>query len=93
MNWLHILNEIFAEINVEINQVSSAKDMPYLNSDSDKEYDQDEEENIDEFNSEQLSDTELQAAQFSNTAAIKETAAAPYKKRKLLRYSSKHYPI
>ena len=64
-NWFHILNEIFAENNVELNLVSSAKDTPYLNSDSDEEFDQEEEENIDE----ELSDTELQAAQSSNTTA------------------------
>ena len=56
-NWFHILNEIFAENNVELNLVSSAKETPHLNSDSDEEFDQ-EEENIDELNPEQLSDTE-----------------------------------
>ena len=61
-NWFHILNEIFAENNVEFNLVSSAKDTSYLNSDSDEEFDQEEEENIHELNSEQLSYTEVQAA-------------------------------
>ena len=53
--------------------------------DSDEEFDQKEEENIDELNSEQLSDTELQAAQSSNTTAIKKAVAAPPKKRKVVR--------
>ena len=83
--WFHIANEIFAENNVELSLVSSAKDKSYLNSDSDKEFDQEEEENIDELNSEQLSDTELQPAQSSNTTAIKKTVAAPHKKRNVVR--------
>ena len=66
----HILDEIFAEINVKLNLVSSAKDTPYLNSDSDEDFDQEEEGNIDELNSEQLRHTELHAAQSSNTTAI-----------------------
>ena len=45
--------------------------MSYFNSVSDEEFDQEEEENIDELISEQLSDTELQAAPSSNTTAIK----------------------
>ena len=61
-SWFHILNEIFAENNVEFNLVSSAKDTSYLNSDPDEEFDQEEEENIDELNSEQLSYTEVQVA-------------------------------
>ena len=32
-NWVHILDEIFAEYNVELNLVSSAKDTSYLNND------------------------------------------------------------
>ena len=83
--WFHIANEIFAENNVELSLVSSAKDKSYLNSDSDEEFDQEEEENIDELNSEQLSDTELQAAQSSNTTAIKKTVAAPHIKRNVVR--------
>ena len=84
-NWVHILDEIFAEYNVELNLVSSAKDTSYLNSDWDEEFDQEEEENIDELNSDQLSDTELQAAQSSNTIAVKKTVTAPHKKRKVVR--------
>ena len=83
--WFYIANEIFAENNVELSLVSSAKDKSYLNSDSDEEFDQEEEGNIDELNSEQLSDTELQAAQSSNTTAIKKTVAAPHKKRNVVR--------
>ena len=83
-NGFHILDEIFAEINVELNLVSSAKDTSYLNSDSDEDFDQEEEGNIDELNSEQLSDTELHAAQSSNTTAIKKTVAVPHKKRKVV---------
>ena len=37
-NRIHILDEIFAEINVELNLVSSAKDTSYLNSDSDEDF-------------------------------------------------------
>ena len=83
--WFHIANEIFAENNVELSLVSSAKDKSYLNSDSDEEFDQEEEGNIDELNSEQLSDTELQAAQSSNTTAIKKAVAAPLKKGNVVR--------
>ena len=92
-NWFHILNEIFAENNVELNLVSSAKDMSYLNCDSDEEFDQEEEENIDELNSEQLSDTELQAAQSSNTTPIKKQLLRLIKNGRWLGHSSKHYPI
>ena len=63
----------------------SAKDTPYFNSDSDEEFDQEEEENIDELNSVQLSDTKLEAAQSSNTTTINKTVAAPHKKRKVIR--------
>ena len=84
-NQFHILKEILAENNAELSLVSSAKDTSYLNSDSDEEFDQQEEENIDELNSEQLTDTELQAAQSSNTTAIKKTVAAPHKKRTVVR--------
>ena len=84
-NWFYILNEKFAENNVELNLVSSAKDTSYLNSDSDREFDQEEDKSIDEISSAQLSDTQLQAAQSSNTTAIKKTIAAPLKKRKVVR--------
>ena len=83
-NWFHILNEIFAENNVEFNLVSSAKDTSYLNSDSDEEFEKEEEGNIDKLDSEQLSDTELQAAQSWNTA-IKKKVGALHKKRKVVR--------
>ena len=84
-SWFYILNEKFAENNVELNLVSSAKDTSYLNSDSDREFDQEEDKSIDEISSGQLSDTQLQAAQSSNTTAIKKTIAAPLKKRKVVR--------
>ena len=73
----------------------SANDTSYFNSDSDEEFDQEEEENIDELISEQLSDTELQAAPSSNTTATKKTVAAPHKKWKVTAagHSSKIYPI
>ena len=83
--WFYIANEIFAENNVELSLVSSAKDKSYLNSDSDEEFDQEEEENIDELNSEQLSDTEIQAAQSPNTTTVKKTVAASHKKQNVVR--------